>query len=382
MIAALRRCRAWLALLAVLAVFPAAEAAAAPAEIRLDYAYYAPTSLALRKFGWLEKSLDGSGTRVRWVFSQGSNRSLEYLNAGSVDFASTAGLAAVLARANGSPVRTVYVASRPEWTALLVRKDSPIRSLAELKGRKVAATKGTDPYLFLLRSLHSVGLDKNDLRIVHLQHPDGRVALEKGQVDAWAGLDPHMAASELQAGSRLLYRNLGFNSYGVLNVREDFAERHPQLIRQVLAAYEQARHWVIGHPDEAAQLLAEEAGLPLEVAQPAAAGRRTGRRAQGRGADPGGRAPGAAGRGRAEGGRRTDRAAVGRRGHRRCPVGAHGALSHGQPEPATGPASLAPGVATARAGRLAGLGLAAAGTIVVGGAGAPGLAAGLPDAGA
>lgn len=267
MIAALRRCRAWLALLAVLAVFPAAEAAAAPAEIRLDYAYYAPTSLALRKFGWLEKSLDGSGTRVRWVFSQGSNRSLEYLNAGSVDFASTAGLAAVLARANGSPVRTVYVASRPEWTALLVRKDSPIRSLAELKGRKVAATKGTDPYLFLLRSLHSVGLGKNDLRIVHLQHPDGRVALEKGQVDAWAGLDPHMAASELQAGSRLLYRNLGFNSYGVLNVREDFAERHPQLIRQVLAAYEQARHWVIGHPDEAAQLLAEEAGLPLEVAR-------------------------------------------------------------------------------------------------------------------
>lgn len=97
MIAALRRCRAWLALLAVLAVFPAAEAADAPAEIRLDYAYYAPTSLALRKFGWLEKSLDGSGTRVRWVFSQGSNRSLEYLNAGSVDFASTAGLAAVLA---------------------------------------------------------------------------------------------------------------------------------------------------------------------------------------------------------------------------------------------------------------------------------------------
>ncbi|WP_400589899.1 aliphatic sulfonate ABC transporter substrate-binding protein [Pseudomonas aeruginosa] len=267
MIAALRRCRAWLALLAVLAVFPAAEAADAPAEIRLDYAYYAPTSLALRKFGWLEKSLDGSGTRVRWVFSQGSNRSLEYLNAGSVDFASTAGLAAVLARANGSPVRTVYVASRPEWTALLVRKDSPIRSLAELKGRKVAATKGTDPYLFLLRSLHSVGLDKNDLRIVHLQHPDGRVALEKGQVDAWAGLDPHMAASELQAGSRLLYRNLGFNRYGVLNVREDFAEGHPQLIRQVLAAYEQARHWVIGHPDEAAQLLAEEAGLPLEVAR-------------------------------------------------------------------------------------------------------------------
>ncbi len=246
---------------------PTVVHAAPPKEVRLDYAYYAPTSLVLKQQGLLEKALAPQGIAVKWVFSQGSNRSLEYLNGGSTDFASTAGLAAVLSRANGAPINTVYVASRPEWTALVVPKDSPVQSLADLKGKKVAATKGTDPFLFLLQSLQKAGLDKNDVEIVHLQHPDGRVALERGDVQAWAGLDPLMAASELQAGSRLLYRNRDFNSYSVLSVTEKFAKEQPELIKQVIAAYEQARQWAIANPDALAQLLADEAKLPLEVAK-------------------------------------------------------------------------------------------------------------------
>lgn len=246
---------------------PTAAHAAQPKEVRLDYAYYAPTSLVLKQQGLLEKALEPQGIGVKWVFSQGSNRSLEYLNGGSTDFASTAGLAAVLSRANGAPIKTVYVASRPEWTALVVPKDSPIQTVADLKGKKVAATKGTDPFLFLLQSLQKAGLNKNDVEIVHLQHPDGRVALERGDVQAWAGLDPLMASSELQAGSRLLYRNRDFNSYSVLSVTETFAKQQPALIEQVIAAYEQARQWAIANPDALAQLLADEAKLPLEVAK-------------------------------------------------------------------------------------------------------------------
>ncbi|AZD29983.1 aliphatic sulfonate ABC transporter substrate-binding protein [Pseudomonas chlororaphis] len=236
-----------------------------PAEVHLDYAYYSPVSLVLKHFGFLEKALPQ--TKVGWVLSQGSNRSLEYLNSGGVDFASSASLAAVLSRANGSPIKSVYVYSRAEWTALVVRKDSPYRTVADLKGKKIAATKGTDPYLFTLRSLQQAGLKKDDVELVHLQHPDGRTALEKGDVDAWAGLDPHMAASEVQAGSRLLYRNSAFNSYGVLSVTEQYAKEHPQTIATVLAAYEQAREWSLKHPDELARLLADESGLPLEVAR-------------------------------------------------------------------------------------------------------------------
>lgn len=249
------------------AILPAGAYAETPKEVRLDYAYYAPTSLVLKQQGLLEKALAPQGISVKWVFSQGSNRSLEYLNGGSTDFASTAGLAAVLSRANGSPINTVYVASRPEWTALVVPKNSPINSLADLKGKKIAATKGTDPFLFLLQSLQKAGLDKNAVEIVHLQHPDGRVALESGDVDAWAGLDPLMASSQLQAGSRQLYRNLDFNSYGVLSVTEKFAATQPELIKQVIGAYEQAREWAIANPDALAQLLADEAKLPLDVAK-------------------------------------------------------------------------------------------------------------------
>jgi sulfonate transport system substrate-binding protein len=248
------------------AFFHAGAHAASPAEVRLDYAYYSPTSLVLKRFGWLEEDLKKDNTGVKWVLSQGSNRALEYLNGGSLDIGSTAGLAAVLARANGNPIRTPYIYSRPEWTALVVAKNSSITGVAQLKGKKVAATKGTDPYLFLLRALRGAGLTKSDVEIVHLQHPDGRVALETGKVDAWAGLDPHMAASELEAGSRLIYRNVNFNTYGFLNVREEFLARHPETVQGVIAAYERARQWTVANPADAAKILAEEAKVPLQVA--------------------------------------------------------------------------------------------------------------------
>ena len=172
-----------------------------PGTIRLDYAYYNPSSLALRRFGWLEEALQEQGIGVEWVFSAGSNKANEYLRAEAIDFGSTAGAAALLARANGSPIKTVYIYSKPEWTALVVPANSPIASVADLKGKKVAATKGTDPYFFLLQALNEAGLSGSDIEVINLQHADGRTALERGEVDAWAGLDPMMAASELDAGS-------------------------------------------------------------------------------------------------------------------------------------------------------------------------------------
>ncbi len=244
----------------------AAHAATLP-EIRVDYAYYSPESLVIRQFGWLEAAFRPDGTQVRWVLSQGSNRALEYLNSGALDFGSTAGLAAVLGRANGNPIRAVYVFSRPEWTALVVRKDSPIRSLADLKGKKIAATRGTDPFLFTLRALHGAGLSRDDVELVNLQHPDGRTALANGQVDAWAGLDPHMAAAQIEDGARLLYRNVDFNTYGFLNVRDAFAQQYPQAVGRVLQVYEQARRWIIAHPDDTARIVADASKLPLPVAQ-------------------------------------------------------------------------------------------------------------------
>lgn len=252
---------------AALLALPALSQAAAPLkELRLDYAYYSPSSLVLKRFGWLEEDLGKNGTQVKWVFSAGSNRALEYLNASSLDIGSSAGLAALLSRANGNPIKAPYIFSRPEWTALAVRADSPIQSLKDLKGKKVAATKGTDPFLFLLRALPTVGLKRSDVEIVALQHADGKAALEQGRVDAWAGLDPLLAASELEQGSRLIYRNVAFNTYGFLNVREEFLAQQPDTVRRVITQYERARQWILANTTEAARIVSEEAKVSLQVA--------------------------------------------------------------------------------------------------------------------
>jgi sulfonate transport system substrate-binding protein len=249
---------------------PSADASQRPAdpalaELKIDYATYSPPSLALKKFGWAEEAF--KGTTVTWVYSAGSSNALNYLQSKAVDFGSTAGSAALLSRANGNPIRTVYIYEQPEWTALVVAKDSAITDAKGIKGRKVAAQKGTDPYFFILQTLHLNGLTQADIQFVNLPHGDGRTALERGQVDAWAGLDPHMAATELQAGSRLIYRNKEFNTWGFLNGREEFVTKYPRTTEKIIGLYERARQWVVDHPDEAAQILADEAKLPLDVAK-------------------------------------------------------------------------------------------------------------------
>jgi len=252
---------------AALALVATSAPAAEPKEIRLDYAYYSPSSLVIKKFGWAEEEFRKEGIEVKWVLSAGSNRALEFLASNAVDFGSTAGLAAVLSRANGNPIKAVYVYSRPEWTALVVPKDSPIKTIADLKGKKVAATKGTDPYLFLLRSLGTQGLHKNDIELVHLQHADGRAALEQKRVDAWAGLDPIMASAELESGARLIYRNVAFNTYGFLNTSEKFLAAYPRHVERVVAVYEKARKWIQANPEETAKIISEEAKISLAVAK-------------------------------------------------------------------------------------------------------------------
>ena len=245
----------------------ALRAADTPDAIALDYAYYNPVSLLLKKKGWLEAELVKDGIGLRWVLSLGSNKALEFLRGGSIDFGSTAGSAAIVARAGGVPIKAVYVYSKPEWTALVSRKDSGISRIEDLKDRSIAVTRGTDPHIFLLRALDTKGFTENDINPVLLQHPDGYRALATRQVDAWAGLDPHMAKAQVETGAVLFYRNQSFNTYGILNVREAFAKRYPELVRRVLAVYERARTYAIAHPDELTAELVDAAGVSPEVAR-------------------------------------------------------------------------------------------------------------------
>jgi sulfonate transport system substrate-binding protein len=228
----------------------ATAASAQVKEIRIDYATYNPVSLVLKDKGFLEKELEKDSIKVRWVQSLGSNKALEFLNAGSIDFGSTAGAAALIGKINGNPIKSIYVYSRPEWTALATRKDTDIGKVEDLKGKRVAVTRGTDPHIFLVRALQEAKLTEKDVKLVLLQHPDGRTALERGDVDAWAGLDPLMAAAEVESGARLFYRNAGANTWGVLNVSEAFAKDSPALVERVLKAYEEARKYALANRDE------------------------------------------------------------------------------------------------------------------------------------
>jgi sulfonate transport system substrate-binding protein len=259
-----RRHAIGLALGASLAM-PSILRAQALKEIRIDYATYNPLSLILRDHKLLEKEFEKDGIAIRWVQSLGSNKALEFLNAGSLDFGSTAGAAALLGRINGNPIHSVSVYSQPEWTALVTRADKGVKTVADLKGTSVAVTRGTDPHIFLIRALAEVGLKERDVRVVLLQHPDGRTALKRGDVDAWAGLDPLMAAAELEDQAILFHRKAENNTWGILNTRTEFAEKNPEIVSRVIRVYEAARKNALKDIKPVRQALVTAARLPEAV---------------------------------------------------------------------------------------------------------------------
>lgn len=232
--------------------------------LNIDFATYNPLSLVIKDQGWLEDELDG--VTVTWLQSAGSNKANEGLRSAALDVGSTAGSAALLARANGSPIKAIDIYSQPEWSAIVVPKDSDIDEVADLRGKSIAATKGTDPYFFLLQSLEKAGVPLDAVEVQNLQHADGRAALENGSVAAWAGLDPIMAAAQAESGAKLVYRNIDFNTYGFLNAREDFLTDHRDVAQVVVDAYERARTWANEHPEELTALLADVAGIDKKVA--------------------------------------------------------------------------------------------------------------------
>lgn len=241
---------------------------AAAKVINLDYANWNPLSLVIKNQGWLEQDAKAYGATVNWVYSASSAAAIQNLNAGALNVGSSAGAAAFVARANGVPLKTVGVFSQPNWAAILVGKNSNITKLADLRHKKIAAQKGTDPYFFLLQALNRAGLDPaKDVTIVNLAHADGKNALVRGDVDAWSGLDPILSQSVKVDGIKPIFQDEFFNSYGVINAREDFINSSPDLLRLVLREYQKARTWIGQNGTQAAQILSDSAKIDPAVAQ-------------------------------------------------------------------------------------------------------------------
>jgi len=239
-----------------------ALAANKPNEISIDWATYNPVSMLLKDKGFLEQEFAKDNIPIRWVKTVSSSNALQFLNAGSIDFGSTAGSAALVAKINGNPIKSIYTYSRPEWTALVTTKDSPISKVADLKGKKVAMVRGTDPHIFLVRALLDAGLtDKDITPVLVQQHADGGTALLRGDVDAWAGLDPMMAQHEVLDGARLFFRKPEANTWGILNSREEFLKDNPEVVNRVINAYEQARKYALANYPELKKVFIGITGL-------------------------------------------------------------------------------------------------------------------------
>jgi sulfonate transport system substrate-binding protein len=259
--------RSFFACALLLGLLPGAPVSAAdkPKEIRIDWATYNPVSILLKNKGLLEKQFVPDGISIRWVQTVSSANALQFLNAGSIEFGSTAGSAALIARVNGNPIKSIYVFSRPEWTALVTTRDSKINRVEDLKGKKVAMVRGTDPHIFLVRALLSAGLtDKDITPVLVQQHADGGTALLRGDVDAWAGLDPMMAQHEIEDGARLFYRNYALLHYNELKGDFIAVTKLPEnVVDKQLKERTELTHSKMGPPQRDSIL---EAGLALQKA--------------------------------------------------------------------------------------------------------------------
>ena len=217
--------------------------------------------------GELEKNLAAQGVNVKWVEFPAGPQLLEGLNVGSVVFGEAGEAPPIFAQAANPNL--VYVANQPPAPtaeALIVQKDSPIQSIQDLKGKRIALNKGSNVHYLLLKLLEANNLTLNDIQPVYLPPSDARAAFEKGAVDAWVIWDPFLAAAEHQIHARVIANgeHLVSNHQFYLADRK-FAEGHPEVLKTLVQTLNQTTDWVKTYPDDAAKLLEKPTALELSV---------------------------------------------------------------------------------------------------------------------
>lgn len=244
-----------------LAALPAA--AADPAQLRIGFQKSAVNLVILKQQGALEKRFPN--TRVQWIEFPAGPQLLEALSVGSLEFGLTGDSPPVFAQAAGKQLHYVGAEpSKPRSSGILVKPDSPLRALADLKGRKVALQKGSSSHYLLVRAVAKAGLSWSDITPVYLTPAEARAAFERGSVDAWAIWDPYFAATEVDIAPRVLTNGEGLsgnNSFYLASTA--FTRDHPQAVAALLEELTRADAYVQSHRKEAAQLVSDFSGLGL-----------------------------------------------------------------------------------------------------------------------
>lgn len=237
-------------------------------EIRIGWQKGSTLSIVKAR-GNLDARLKAEGVKVSWTEFPAGPQMLEGLNVGSIDLGVVGETPPVFAQAAGADL--VYVGNEPpapRAEKVLVPKDSPIRTLADLKGKRVVLNKGSNVHYLLVKALESAQLKYGDVNVSFLPPADARAAFERGSVDAWVIWDPFGAAAEAQLQARIVADGTGLvNNYNFYIAARPFVQKHPKVLASALEAINETGQWVGQNQKEAAAIVAPQIGLPVEIAE-------------------------------------------------------------------------------------------------------------------
>jgi sulfonate transport system substrate-binding protein len=234
--------------------------------VRIGYQKYGKLVL-LKGRGTLEGKLKPLGYSVTWTEFPSGPPLLEALNVGAIDFGIAGETPPIFAQAAGAPlVYLAYDPPAPRGEAILVPKDSPLKSVADLRGKKVALNKGSNVHYLLVRALEQAGLKYTDIQPVFLAPADALAAFTRGSVDAWVIWDPYEAAAEASTGARILIDGTGLvANYQFYFSSRKFLTEHGKATDVVLEALNEADDWTRNNVEAVAEQLSPSVGLPAAV---------------------------------------------------------------------------------------------------------------------
>lgn len=236
-----------------------------PQTLRIGYQKGSIALVIAKEQGLLEKRF--VDTKVQWIEFPAGPQMLEALNIGALDLGSTGDIPPLFAQAAGADL--VYVGAepaKPTAETILVRKDSPLQNVADLKGKKVAFQKGSSSHNLLLRALNKAGLSYKDIQPIYLSPADARAAFEHGSVEAWATWDPYASLALLEGHTRLLANGEGLGLSGpIYTARRDYAKTHEAFVNAVLEQLTAAEATTRSQRQQSIDILTRSMGLPEAV---------------------------------------------------------------------------------------------------------------------
>jgi len=256
---------------AVIAVygFKQTDAGAASSDLQtvtVGYQKGDPFDIAKQR-GEFVKKMKTKGYKVVWKEFQDGNSLMQALKAGSINYARTGDTPPVSALSTGTKLTYVAAgASKAKGSGILVSKNSSISSIKELKGKKVAYTKGTSSQYMILAALKKAGLSADDITWVNMDQSSASVAFSKGKVDAWATWDPYTSQAEITQNAKLLTNGVGItNNRDYILALQSYAKENTETSKYLIKYLEEDMQWANSNHDELIKMMSDSLKVSKSV---------------------------------------------------------------------------------------------------------------------